>query len=374
MPKPRSRWIRLGIVFLISIAARWAILLCGAAACGWLSDGSFLESWLAFLTQAGDAPHYLQIAEVGYLSAGDTVNNIVFYPLYPLLMRGVSYITGDLAWAGIVLSNVCLGFAGCSLYTLFGEVMDDRDGIRSAEALAFFLCYPFGMFLTGIYTESLYLLLASLTLLSIYRRRWWGVALFGFLTAISRAQGVVLLLPAAYEWLLDLRQKRRGIVAGIFAMLAIPAGFGAFLVLNKVVTGDFFAFVEYEAAAPWYNTSHWIPENLTSQWNMAVEYDYLGMLIYWVQILLYFAGVIGIAVGILRGGRASFMAYGGAYICVSYLHGWLIYGPRYMMGCLPLFPLAAGIRSSTVKYGLLALSAILSVAYMVMYLRGGAIM
>ena len=49
-----------------------------------------LELFGAWLKQAGDVPHYLRIAEQGY-SVGDEFENlIVFYPLFPMLIRGLT--------------------------------------------------------------------------------------------------------------------------------------------------------------------------------------------------------------------------------------------------------------------------------------------
>lgn len=208
----------------------------------------------------------------------------------------------------------------------------------------------------------------------LYRRRWTGVALTGLLASLTRTQGLVLLLPALYEWLLDLSHgQRKGAVLHLLCALCIPLGTGVFLLLNLVVTGDAFAFVAYEAAPPWYNTSQWIAQNLTNHFGMAMDSAYLGALIYWVQLFLYFAGVIGIFAGIWLGERTSFLAYGGAAIFVNYLHGWLISGPRYMLACLPLFLLAARLKPAA-RCLVLTISCLLAVGYMAMYLIGGAIM
>lgn len=215
-------------------------------------------------------------------------------------------------------------------------------------------------------------MLSALCLLMLYRRRWGWMGLCGFLAATSRAQGLVLLLPGLYEWLLTIRGRRGGLLKGLFLLL-IPLGTGVFLLINRVVAGDALAFVAYEAAPPWYNSTRWIAENLTTHFSMAVDDGYLGAVIYWPQLLLYFAGVGAILWGLYRGERISFMAYGGAYIFVSYLHGWLISGPRYMLSCLPLFLMTSRLRP-WLRMTLLIAWAGMGVAYMVMYLMGGAIM
>ena len=49
--------------------------------------GTLLAMLEARFTTAGDAPHYLFLATEGYQATGEQANLIVFYPLYPLLMR-----------------------------------------------------------------------------------------------------------------------------------------------------------------------------------------------------------------------------------------------------------------------------------------------
>src|SRR5688500_13933486 len=55
--------------------------------------GSFYD-WLAVWTR-WDAPHYLDIARMGYVSEGVEARWIVFYPLYPWLVRAASFALRD---------------------------------------------------------------------------------------------------------------------------------------------------------------------------------------------------------------------------------------------------------------------------------------
>ena len=64
-------------------------------------------SWLN-LWGHWDTGWYLNIAQNGYtakLIAQQT--NIVFFPLYPLLMRFLGFFTGNYYVAGIIISNLC---------------------------------------------------------------------------------------------------------------------------------------------------------------------------------------------------------------------------------------------------------------------------
>ena len=79
------------------------------------------------LTMPGDAQRYLQIAGEGYVTEGENVINLVFYPLYPLVIRVCSLGIFDLAGTGMVLSRLFLMGSGAALYEL---AKVDGDVIR----------------------------------------------------------------------------------------------------------------------------------------------------------------------------------------------------------------------------------------------------
>ena len=109
---------------------------------------------------------------------------------------------------------------------------------------------------------------------------------------------------------------------------------------------------------------------------MALEYPSLAVFIYWPQLLLYFAGLALLFLGQRRGMRAPFVALGGAYLFMTYLHGWMISGARYVMGCIPLYlALAAlGGEDGDGAAALAAPTGLLAVFYAMWYLQGQAIM
>ena len=107
---------------------------------------------------------------------------------------------------------------------------------------------------------------------------------------------------------------------------------------------------------------------------MAQAYPGLAFIIYGVQIALYFLTAAALFYGLWRGTRTCHLVYGAAYLIFTYFSGWMISGGRYMLGCVPLFLIAADIKSARAGQLLLAASALLFALYTFLFLQGYAIM
>lgn len=363
-------------IFLVTICLHILILLLAFGAYRMQNQGAGLQYLKERFTTAGDSPHYLFLAEEGYQSEGDQAKLIVFYPLYPFLMRVLGVLLlGNYELAGLLISNICAGLAGVYLYKL---VRLDYGEQRAVEAVLLFLLYPFMMFTMGVYTESLFLLLTLAALYQIRQGKWVQVGLLGFAAALCRTQGMLLLAPAVYEWLHQRAESgksfREYASPRDMSIFLMPVGFLCYLLLNYVKLGDFRAFWEFQQAPPWYQSTHWINANITKDYGMALDYRGLSFIIYWVQIVLIFLALAVLFYGIRKGVRTSLIVYGGIYTCFCYLTGWLISGPRYMLGCVSLFVIFAAVERERVRYVILGVSAVLCMVYTILYIQGQAIM
>ncbi|MDQ6740420.1 MAG: glycosyltransferase family 39 protein, partial [Actinomycetota bacterium] len=260
------------------------------------SYSEFLDAFQRRFTTVGDNPHYLYLAEHGYQSSGENAKLIVFYPLYPALIWLFKLFCGSYATAGLLISWVCWGAACVSMLELASQRYD-----RSRAALAALLLalYPFSFFSMGVFTESLFLLLCTQCLLRIERRQWIAVGVLGCLAALCRTQGILLILPAVYVWLLARKEKDPG-CKGLFLLL-VPAGFGGYLLLNKLVAGSWTAYYGYQSAAPWYQSAKWITVNLIQHYEMAQQHPALAPFIYVVQLAAYFAAMALLFYGLFSG-------------------------------------------------------------------------
>ncbi len=324
-------------VFLGALAVLWGLTLMGYVSLAREQESlkDFFALWRERFTTAGDAPHYLWLAEHGYASAGDNVNLIVFYPLYPFLTGLLGRLLGGrYVLSALLISQFSFGFASVLLWR--GAVLDTP---RPGWAMWAFWLYPFGLFALGVFTEGLFLLLSVGCLYALRREKWAWAGLCGALAMLTRTQGMALL--PAYVYAAWRAARSGGFRKTMLCGAAIPAGWGVYLLLNRLFAGSWFAFRVYESLSPWFQTTQWIGRTIAQQADMALAYPWLGTIIYWPQLLLYFAAAALLFAALRNRLPTEHAVYGTAYLGICYLAGWLISGGRYLFGCTPLF-LSAG--------------------------------
>ena len=369
----QSRWKRWAAIALASLGIHYLMLaLSQLLISGHFSFPEFYDLLVRRLTTPGDAERYLDLAKNGYVTEGENAINLVFYPLYPLLIQVLGLLTRNLALSGVILSQVSYAFASILLYELIAL---DGDARQAWDGVLLMALYPFSMFVMGVFSEGLFLLLSIGCLYALRKRRFLWAGVIGFLAALSRTQGMLLLFPAVCELLtLRLGREKRRLRGRDLGVLLIPAGFGVYLLINYLLYHNCFQFLIYEADKPWYQTTKWIGENIASQYRMALDYRGLSLIIYWAQIALYFLALGVIFYGIWKKEQLSDLLYAGVYLGFTYLSGWMISGGRYMLCCVPLYIILARLREGRGRRLLFFILGLLFFTYSYLYMDGHAIM
>ena len=319
---------------------------------------------------AGDVPHYLYIAEHWYASSGEKANLIVFYPFFPICVAFFRLFFRSYIISAIIISYLSFGIAAAYFYKLLKL---DYDNEKTAYGLVGLFAAVFGVFFISAHTESLFLMLTAMGLYYIRKKNWLAAGIVGFCAALTKTQGVLLFLPAVYEILTDALREKKFYKKSLFTLL-VPLGFFCYLLLNYIYGGSFFKFVEYQAVAPWYNTSKWISDGLATSYATGISHFVLSMFIYWPQIIMYFIAVAAIFLGAKNKVRTSYLVFTGAYIGATYLQSWMLSGGRYISSCLTLYAIYASIENRLVKDIILLIETVLCVVYAVLWMQGQAIM
>lgn len=187
---------------------------------------------------AWDGGWYFTIADHGYAVAGR--ESLRFFPLYPLVARLVSQLTGIGQGPSLVLlANVA---ALAALAVLWCLVAGDLGDVGLAQRTVW-LCavVPAGYCTVLAYADSVLLLAVVATFWLIRSGRWWWAVLPGVAAGAVRPLGILLIVPIGIQWWLD--RPRPKSVAPWFSRAAVLlsplVGAGVYLAWVGSTYGNF---------------------------------------------------------------------------------------------------------------------------------------
>lgn len=282
-----------------------------------------------------DASHYLYLAEHWYTAFGDEANFIVFFPLYPLILKPIIFILGSAALSGIVAS-IALFLLG--LYYFYKLVAIDYSQKVAGYAVIALTIFPTSYFFNSPYTESLFLLIFSISMYAARKEKWILAGIFSGLAVVARPFGFLILPSILTEWLLI--KKRRIKYLPIIIIPTIVAGV-SYLYLNKITFGNFFEFQTILA-------SHWQKHlmspftSIMDSWRVALSGGLTNFVIMvgWAEaVTMTFSWIlIPFTFKYLRKSWAIFYTLSALLFSST---SFILSTPRYLLSVPPLFVLIA---------------------------------
>ena len=147
-----------------------------------------------------DSGWYYQIARNGPHYTPGGRDTIAWFPMYPLLMRGVGSLLGrrgfDIYLGGIIVSWTAFVLAAIGLYTL---TRLDRSRRQAERAVLFVTVFPFSYFFGIVYSEALFLAATVWAFYFFRTRRWLIGGLLGGIATATRVNGIMM--GPALAWL-----------------------------------------------------------------------------------------------------------------------------------------------------------------------------
>ena len=159
---------------------------------------------------------------------------VAFFPLYPLMVRGLDRVLpGGADVAGVVLSLI-IGALAIVLVWMLAEKVADRQVANRASIL--FAFSPGSFVLSWVYAEGLLILLAAACLLALLERRWLLAGVLAALASASRpnATAVMFACARAAGWAIWKDRDWRALIAPVLA----PIGMAAFFAFLWWHTGE----------------------------------------------------------------------------------------------------------------------------------------
>jgi hypothetical protein len=248
------------IAFAVPVALMTRILVLligyfGAITIPFAADAPFVSArataWWD-LPRRWDAGWYLSIAKDGYQWTGDIASsqNLNFFPAYPLVVRSIAsvfdirHVSGEaaLAWTATIVSIAAFAAALTYLYWFVEEQFGRAVAAKSVVLLA---SYPFAVFYSAAYSESLFLLAAIAAWYHFRRDEALLSMAFGLVAGLCRPNAALLSVPL----LVEMVRLRRLSALTCAAALAPAAGMVVFSAFAYHLTGHPLAWVESQRTA-----------------------------------------------------------------------------------------------------------------------------
>jgi hypothetical protein len=228
--------------------------------------------------QRFDTLWYLRIAEHGY----DLPAGVVFYPLYPWLIRSLSGLTGPLA-AALLISTVAAFFYFWGLLRLVeNHVRSEFPNAQPLRTVMLAAVWPASFFFFAGYTEALAVALIVWCIGWARDQRWALAAACAFAAGLTRSVGTLVIVPLA---IMAWRAPRRARWPIVIAPLG-TLGYWFWLQQTGRVSAAaaYRTYWDTEVASPW--TTLWLAIR-----SLVERFDSLVMISLIALIFFFVAGV-----------------------------------------------------------------------------------
>ena len=267
--------------------------------------------------QRFDTLWYLRIAERGY----DLPASVVYYPLYPWMIRALAPLAGPLAGA-LLISTAASWFAFWGIARL--ARMDSPD-FPPFRVLALIAVWPAGFFLFAGYTEALAVALVVWSIVFARRDGWIAATACALAAGLTRSMGTLLIVPLS---IMAWRARRRS----AWPVLLAPVGTLAYWTWLRAtgrisIAAAYRTYWNTDVAAPW-----------TTAWRALVSIAHHRDA--WLATSLAFLVLFTITGVLAPRRRIEDRFFSGAvilHILLRVCHPPLLGTPRYLLPTYPAF-------------------------------------
>ncbi len=329
----------------------------------WIDPNQFYQekTWnLASLHARWDSFWYLDIAQNGYSLKHNPwgLYNIVFFPLYPFLIKLFSFLTfGNFILAGWILSIV---FLLLTLFYFFKLAKEFHPEINPYLPIVFLLIFPTAFFLNALYTEALFLFLSLAVFYYGLKKKFLYAGIFGLLASLTRVTGILLFIPLIWEYFKNNGFKLKSVISlKILPIFLVPLGTFGFFLYHYFKFGNFFLF--FEVQKNWGRAFTLQKGHFDFFSNPAIVNFILDVFfIVFALIILYF---------VFKKLRTSYGFYMLATIAIALSTGTFMSIGRYILVLFPIYILLASIKNQYLQQALTFVSILLLALYTILFVN-----
>lgn len=303
-----------------------------------------------------DGGHYLGIAEYGYKEKFQ----YAFFPLYPILIKGVNSILQNYLLSGILISILSTFFA---LHLFYKLVVHDFDKKVAEKVILLLLFFPTSFYFLTAYSEGLFFLLV---VLAFYFTRRGNLLLATIAVSLSSATRLVG-LAAVFAFLYEV-QSTRGINSKNWYVLFAPLGSVIYSWYMWTQTADPFYF--FTAQAHWQRSlsipglNFWetikslaMPGFLTNNFNAFLD-------------LIFATFGLGMIIRSARFLPVTYSIYGFFSLILPLLTPTLSSIPRFLLPIFPIFILLGLIKNNYINLAYQIISLMLLSLFIALFVNG----
>lgn len=306
-----------------------------------------------------DGGHYLSIAKFGYQFTSD----FAFFPLYPLAIKILSSLKGDEIFWGLFISN---GSFLAFLLLLYNTISKKYSKKIAFNVFTTYLFFPTSFFATAFYSESLFLLLALVSIIAIDNKKNLLAAIFISLASLTRLVGSFLIISFFYKNLFSKNRTVRLKKRVIYPILS-ASGIALYALYLLLTVGNPFKFSSVQAI--WgRETVDPLSTILSYIWTFLFELknpiDYLDLLVTVSFLAILFLGIRRIS--------PHLWIFSTLAILIPASSGTLTSMPRYALSAIGAF-IILGIyleEKPFLKIPFWTISLVLQIILYSRYLRG----
>lgn len=201
-----------------------------------------------------DAGWYGSIARDGYFFDPTRQSPVAYFPLYPLVMRGLSFVGINRWVAGTIVSFV----AAIGALLLVHRWASKVAPVQATTAFLVLATYPYACYLYGVvYSDALFLLLVVAAFVALESDAPVVAAVLGAFAAACRPVAPALVVGLTVRSLE--RRRRAGLPIRFVDFVPGLAGLGllAYMVFLQQRFGDPLAFAHVHGAPGWDQAPGW---------------------------------------------------------------------------------------------------------------------
>lgn len=282
-----------------------------------------------------DGVHYIRITQDGYAYQYTQA----FFPLYPMLIKLVSFLTfGNYLLAGLLISNISFLASLIVFHKLITKIYNPKIALWS---IIFLLTFPTSFYFGAVYTEGLFFLMIILSFYLLEQNKNWQASIIGVFASGTRLVGIFLSLLVFSKKDYKFRKP----------FLLVPLGLIFYMIYLHFKFNNAFYFLTAQTAF--------------GQNREAAKIILLPQVLYrWVNQLLSTHGLVFVnsafelsttifAIVLLVIGlktiKKEWIIFSAFAVIIPTLTGSLASMPRYILVAFPVLVVLAQIKSNFVK-------------------------